>query len=227
MMPAGELVTVPVPVPVRLTLRTLCVELKFAVTVRAAPIVTLQMFPEVESQPVQPVKAEFTSAVAVRVTGVPSLYVAEQVVGQLMPAGELVTVPVPVPVRLTVRVFTVELKVAVTLCAALIVTVQVPVPVQSPLQPAKVELTPAVGVSVTTAPLLKEAEHVEGQLMPAGLLVTFPVPSPAVVTVRAKFVVPPDGARATPRKVLLVPALAIVAGLPVIVALYPAVSVIL
>src|SRR5947209_11263205 len=153
-MPAGELVTVPVPVPVRLTLRTLCVEAKFAVTARSAPIATLQVCPEVESQPTQPVKAELAPAVGVRVTRVPLVYVAVQVGPQLMPDGELVTVPVPVPVRLTVRVLCVEAKVAVTLRAALIVTVQGPVPVQSPLQPVKAELTPAVGVRVTGVPLL-------------------------------------------------------------------------
>ncbi|PYS79225.1 MAG: hypothetical protein DMF66_03550, partial [Acidobacteria bacterium] len=84
-MPAGELVTVPVPVPVRLTLRTLCVEAKFAVTARSAPIATLQVFPEVESQPTQPVKAELAPAVGVRVTRVPLVYVAVQVGPQLMP----------------------------------------------------------------------------------------------------------------------------------------------
>jgi hypothetical protein len=44
------------------------------------------------------------AAVAVSVTGVPPLYVAEQVEPQLMPDGKLVTVPVPVPVLLTVSV---------------------------------------------------------------------------------------------------------------------------
>jgi hypothetical protein len=46
--------------------------------------------------PDHPVK-EPESGVAVRVTVVPSLYVAEQVDPQLIPTGELETVPVPAP----------------------------------------------------------------------------------------------------------------------------------
>jgi hypothetical protein len=72
-MPLGELVTVPVPVPVRLTVKTLCVEVKVAVTLRVAFIVTLQVLPAEESQPLQLVNVEFTSAAAVSVTGVPLL----------------------------------------------------------------------------------------------------------------------------------------------------------
>jgi hypothetical protein len=66
------------------------------------------------------------------------------------------------------------------------VTLQVPVPVHAPLQPAKVDPAAAVAVRVTTVPLLKFALQVPGQLMPAGLLLTEPVPVPAGVTVRAK-----------------------------------------
>src|ERR1041385_3433691 len=155
LMPAGELVTVPVPAPARLTLRTLCVVLKVAVTARSAPIVTLQMLPETESQPVQPAKVEFTSAVAVSVTGVPLVEGAGQVAQQLVPAGELVTVPVPVPVRFTVRVRSVELKVAVTARFEFIATVQVLPEVESqPAQPAKVEPALALAVRVTEVPVL-------------------------------------------------------------------------
>src|SRR5947209_20542088 len=47
--------------------------------------------------------------------------------------------------------------------------------------------------------------------MPAGALVTLPTPVPAVLTVRLKFVaVAPDRAKATPRKALFVPAVAMV-----------------
>jgi len=41
----------------------------------------------------------------------------------------------------------------------------------------------ATAVSFTLVPELKEAAHVEGQVMPAGLLVTVPVEVPANVTV--------------------------------------------
>ena len=77
-----------------------------------------------------------------------------QVEPQLIPLGELVTVPVPVPVRLTVKTLWVVVKVAATLRVAFIVTMQEPVPEQSPLQPAKVEVPSGVAVSVTEVPLL-------------------------------------------------------------------------
>jgi hypothetical protein len=79
----------------------------------------------------------------------------------------------------------VELKVAVTACAALMVTLQVPVPEQAPLHPANVEPVPATSVKVTTVPLLKLALQVLGQLMPLGLLLTVPLPVPAGVTLNA------------------------------------------
>ena len=68
--------------------------------------------------------------------------------------------------------------------AALIVTVHVPVPVQPPpLQPVKVEPVAGDAVRVTAAPVVNEAEQVEPHEMPAGLLVTVPVPAPAFETV--------------------------------------------
>ena len=75
------------------------------------------------------------------------------------------------------------MNVAVTAEAAVRFTVQVPVPVQAPDQPANVELAPAAAVKVTDVPLAKLALHVDPQLMPAGLLVTVPVPVPASATV--------------------------------------------
>ena len=50
-----------------------------------------------QPQPDQPVKIEPVLAVAVSVTDVPGEYEAVHVVPQLMPVGELVTVPVPLP----------------------------------------------------------------------------------------------------------------------------------
>lgn len=83
---------------------------------------------------------------------------------------------------------TVVLNVAVTASAAFMVTAQLPVPVHAPLQPPNVEPTPAVCARVTSVPLAKLAAHVPGQVTPAGVLVTVPLPDPAFVTVRVKFV---------------------------------------
>ena len=104
-----------------------------------------------------------------------------------MPIGLLVTVPTPEPVLFTVSVKACTAKVAVTVVAALRVTLQVPVPEQlPPLQPEKVEPAAGVAVRVTTVPLVNEATHVEPQEMPAGALVTVPVPAPDLLTVSAK-----------------------------------------
>ncbi len=54
--------------------------------------------------PDQPVKVEPAVGFAVSVTAVPCANWALQVAPQLIPAGELVTVPAPVPALLTVRV---------------------------------------------------------------------------------------------------------------------------
>src|SRR5947208_12076322 len=74
-------------------------------------------------------------------------------------------------------------KSAPTLWSAFIVTWQLPVPEQAPDHPLNV--TPAAGeaVSVTGAPTAKAAEHVPGQLMPAGEDVTVPLPVPVLLTV--------------------------------------------
>ena len=79
------------------------------------------------------------------------------------------------------------MKVAVTVVAAESVTTQVPVPEQPPpLQPVKVEPAAGVAVNVTAVPLAKLAEQVAPQVIPAGKLVTVPLPVPAGVTVRVK-----------------------------------------
>ena len=60
--------------------------------------------------------------------------------------------------------------------------VTVPVVQPEPDQPAKVEPAAGVAVKMTEVPLLKAAEQVLPQFMPAGLLVTNPSPVPLLVT---------------------------------------------
>ena len=75
-------------------------------------------------------------------------------------------------------------NVAVTL--ALMLTVQLPVPLHAPLQPVKMLPVVGVAVRVTFVPLANDALQVEPQLMPAGVLLTVPVPAPVLATVRTK-----------------------------------------
>jgi hypothetical protein len=74
-------------------------------------------------------------------------------------------------------------NVTVTEWSLVIESTQAPVPAQSPDQPAKRDFRPGVAVRVTAVPCVNVATQVEPQLMPAGELVTVPVPRPAFVTV--------------------------------------------
>jgi hypothetical protein len=56
--------------------------------------------------PPQPVKTEPATGAALRVTLVPEVKLAEQAPMQLMPEGDDVTVPLPVPAALTERAYT-------------------------------------------------------------------------------------------------------------------------
>jgi hypothetical protein len=72
-----------------------------------------------------------------------------------MPAGLLVTVPLPFPVSLTSRVFVIldcSVKIAVTERAVTMDTMQAPVPEQAPVQPMKLDPDPGVAVNVTEVP---------------------------------------------------------------------------
>ena len=97
--PLGLLVTEPVPLPDldSVSVRVVTSVLKFAVTLRALSMLTLQLLLEPVQAPLQPLKVLPVVAWAVNVTAVPAAKSAEQVLPQLMPDGELVTVPMPVP----------------------------------------------------------------------------------------------------------------------------------
>jgi hypothetical protein len=163
--------------------------LNVAVTASAALIVTEQPPVPVQPAPLHPANVDPSAATAVSATTASLAKFAEHAVGQLIPAGLLVTVPVPVPASDTVsaNVFVLAVKFAVTAPFAVIVKVQVLVPSHSgPPHPAKVELAFGVAVKVIVVPLAKFAEHDVGQLIPAGLLITVPVPVPASVTASVK-----------------------------------------
>ena len=154
-IPAGDDVTVPDPVPASVTVaaKLLTEPLNVAVTLRATVIVVVQV-PVPVHAPLQPANVEPLAATAVSVTDAPLAKLAVHVVPQLMPVGDDVTVPVPVPAFVTAREKVVApLNVAVTARAAVIDVVQVPVPVHAPLQPANVEPLAATAVSVTEVPL--------------------------------------------------------------------------
>jgi len=153
-MPEGDEITVPPPVPLLLALTVYWITSKLAVTAFAALIVTKQL-PVPLHAPDQPVKVEVASATAVSVTPAPMVKLAAHVLPQLMPAGDEVTVPPPVPVLPTVRPNWIRSKLAVTDFAASAVTRHVPVPLHDPDQPVNVEVPSAAAVSVTCVPLVK------------------------------------------------------------------------
>jgi hypothetical protein len=185
LIPAGLLVTVPVPVPAFVTARLKVCTLKVAATLFAASIVTRQV-PVPEQAPLQPAKMAPAEGAAVNVTEAPEPNEAEQVAPQSIPAGEEVTVPVPVPVLVTERLKVCRVKLALTDLAASMVTIQFPTPLQTPDHPVKVEFAAGAAVKVTTVPLLKGNEQVAPQLIPAGEEVTVPVPFPVLATERSK-----------------------------------------
>src|SRR5207244_3006905 len=104
LIPPSLEVTVPPRMPVLLTERVKRCRVKLAVTDLVPFMVTVQVVPETASQPLQPVKMEPEAGVAVRTTVLPLVYEAEQVVPQVILPSSEVTVPLPLPVLLTVRV---------------------------------------------------------------------------------------------------------------------------
>ena len=160
--------------------------LKVAVTDDAAERVTLQVLVPLHA-PDHPAKLAPASGIAVSTMAVPLAKFALHVVPQSIPAGLLVTEPVPVPVFCTVSAKFVTgagLNVAVTDALAESVTLQPDVPLHAPDQPANVEPEFGVALNATAVAPAKVALHVDPQLMPAGELLTLPVPPPAFVTVK-------------------------------------------
>jgi hypothetical protein len=184
--PAGELVTAPPPVPETSILRVYAVAVppNVAVTVVALSSVTTHAPVPLQPPPLQPLKVAPGAGVSDSVICVPERNVALHVIRQLIPVGELVTVPVPVPAKATVStVGTETAKFAVTDVLVPRVTTHGPRPAQAPLHPVNAEPEAGVGVKVTCVPLANMKVHAVPQSIPAGELVTAPEPFPARATV--------------------------------------------
>jgi hypothetical protein len=188
-IPAGLDVTLPVPLPLFVNAR-LYWRLKVTVTLAAAVMLTVQLVPLVLVHPLKLTNREPASAIALSVTDVPlsnGCVCEMQAAPQEIPAGVDVTLPVPVPLFVSARLYW-RLKVAVTLRAADIATVQVAPLVESqPLKLTNRDPGSGAAVNVTDTPVLNACVAVvqaEPQLIPAGLEVTDPVPVPPFVSIR-------------------------------------------
>ena len=160
------------PLPDTLTERVKKFCVNVADTLFAALMVTTQLPVPLQAPP-QPVKFQPLAGASLSVTCAPLAKFALQVEPQLMPDGELVTVPLPVSLTESVNSC---VNVAVTDSAAFIVTTQLPVPLHAPPQPVKVPPLAGVAVRVTCDPPVKLALQVEPQLIPEGVLATVPLP---------------------------------------------------
>ena len=99
-MPAGDELTLPLPLLLTESVYELSVNV--ADTEVAAVIDTVQVLVPVQPPPLHPLKLDPVEGEAVSVTDVPWLYVAVQVPPQLIPTGDDVTVPLPLPLGDTV-----------------------------------------------------------------------------------------------------------------------------
>src|SRR5690242_6551906 len=102
-MPAGDDVTLPIPLPLTTTVSVRLAR-NVAVTARSPPSATVHGAVPLQPPPSQPPKIELASGVAVSVTDVPTGYASKQSAPQSMPAGADVTVPPPLPAVTTASV---------------------------------------------------------------------------------------------------------------------------
>ncbi len=124
--------------------------------------------------PLNPEKLYPAAGVVDNVTLVPSLKFDAQVVGQSIPAGLLVTVPLPTTETVN---WAGPMAANVAETALLLESSSLHAePLHAPLKPPKLKPDPAVAVNVADAPEAKLWVQTEGQLIPAGLLTTVPLP---------------------------------------------------
>ena len=166
-----------------------------AATDRACDMGTMQVVVP-EHAPDQPSNLNPDPGWADRVTlAVEGKFAAHAPVAQLMPAGLLVTEPVPATETESANCEAVgwpaevAANVAATVLAASRVTLHVPEPLQAPDQPAKVNPGFGVALSETTVPAASEAVQTFPQLMLPGALVTVP---PCDAVTASGYVVAPE-----------------------------------
>jgi hypothetical protein len=186
-MPDGVLVTVPAPVPERETLIKPDDGSNCAVAIMPPSVtVTSQVGSAAQpGTPLHPTKLDMAAGLAVSVTTLPTAKSAEHVDPQSIPAGELVTDPVPLPESATPNRAVAGANSADTDApSAPRSTVQEGSEAQpaTPLHPTKIDPADGVAVKVIPLPTAKTAEHVDPQSIPAGELVTEPDPLPVRAT---------------------------------------------
>jgi len=149
-----------------------------APTFRACDIVTAQVGLTPEHAPDQPAKVQPPELLAVSVTMALAGNALLQAVPQLIPAGTLLTEPLPLTTTLSPKVEGgAVVNTALTVVVALTLTAHVVLaPEHAPDQPEKIAFAPGVAVSVTDVPWAKAWLQAVPQVMPAGELVTVPVP---------------------------------------------------
>jgi hypothetical protein len=165
------------------------------VTAFTVSTVTVQP-PEPVQAPLQPANEEPASGIAVRVTTVLLPKLATQADPQLMPPEEAVTVPLPLPVFVTVNTgdaVNVAIIVGVDVLGSLVITrgfCMEEVGTQGPAvrehntasnwftHPENTDPGFGKAVSVTLLPSGKAFEHMMPQSIPNGLLITLPAPVP-------------------------------------------------
>ena len=197
LMPAGDDVTEPLPVPDAVSVSRRAARPKVVVTALVDDDVTVTAHGDVVQAPASAASVEPLAGVAVRVT-LPGGNAAEHVplatpsvMAQVMPAGADVTVPVPRPAPATVIVPGAGGAVNATVAVAGAASVTTHgLPTHAPPHPVKVELPPGAAVSVTAVPAAKSAAQVplatpavRVQLIPVGADVTVPDPLPLPVRV--------------------------------------------
>lgn len=186
LIPAGNDVTVPPPVPDFVTVNADELGVNVATTDRACAMATMQVPVPEHPSPDHPLNVEVALGAAVSVTDVPTSYVAEHVTPHWMPAGDEDTVPPPAPLQPTESRYVVLAKTAVISLAWVIEMVHVPAPGHSaaPGQPMKVDVASAVAVSVMVLPASTCAEQADPQSIPDGEDETVPLPVPERNTLR-------------------------------------------